>query len=145
MTYIDYDACFANCYNGICQIVSNNQNQIEYICKAKSQYSLFWWFLILPLCEPIIFALIYFCCCYGQREKNEQNIQVQVGTAIVPAQNQHLNGPTKVNQNVSVVPQGQQVTLPNGQVGVFVSQPQPINQQQQYSYGRWNCFFLFTM
>ncbi|CAL6106517.1 Hypothetical_protein [Hexamita inflata] len=128
MAYIDYDACFANCI-GICQIVSNNQNQIEYICKAKSQYSLFWWFLILPLCEPIIFVLIYFCCCYGQRDKNEQS--VQVGTTIIPAQNQQ-NGPTKVNQNVSVVvPQGQQVTLQNGQVGVFVSQPIYQQQMQQ--------------
>ncbi|CAL6078177.1 Hypothetical_protein [Hexamita inflata] len=142
MIYIDYDSCYRNCYKGVCEIIYDSLvNQIEYTCKSKSyNYSLFWWFMLIPLLGPVI-ATLLFCCCFGKDEQEEYKVKVQVETeeALVPAQNQHQNTvPTntaKVSPNVTgVTPYGQQVTLSNGQAGIFVPQfyqPQPIYQQQQ--------------
>ncbi|CAL6060896.1 Hypothetical_protein [Hexamita inflata] len=118
MIYLDYDSCYRNCYKGICELTYDNvTNIIEYTCKSKSyNYNLFWWFMVIPLLIPIIITLA-FCCC-GKKEDTVEIVEIKTKpeTVLVPAQ--------QTNQNVTAVQvQGQQVTLPNGQVGIFVQQP----------------------
>ncbi|CAL6030345.1 Hypothetical_protein [Hexamita inflata] len=148
MIYSDYYSCYRNCYKGICELTYNSiVNQNEYTCKSTENTSFFWWFMIIPVVGLLAFAFI-FCCCSN---KEDHDVEVRVETQ--PANVVHdLNQKTKVNTNVTgIAPQGQQVTLPNGQVGIFIPQtlpqlipanqiqapqfylPQPIYQPQQFN------------
>ncbi|CAL6069371.1 Hypothetical_protein [Hexamita inflata] len=152
MIYIDYDSCSKNCYKGICELVYNSSVvTVEYTCKT-SNLNYYWWFMTIPVIALILYFLL-FCCCDERDDDYDYDVEVRVEAQ--PNKVVHdLNQKTKVNANVTgIAPQGHQVTLPNGQVGIFIPQtqpqlapaiapqqallyylPQPIYQQQQPNY-----------
>ncbi|CAL6077625.1 Hypothetical_protein [Hexamita inflata] len=126
MAYTDFNSCVRNCDNGICEVTYNSLlYKTEYECKITSaSYSLFWWFMIIPV-TFVLFCLLW-CCC---KDKNDIDYKIQS-----VQKTKKVNKPTnetqktKVNQNVTgIAPAGQLITLPNGQVGVFI----PLTQSQQ--------------
>ncbi|CAL6069273.1 Hypothetical_protein [Hexamita inflata] len=123
MTYTDYYTCSQNCYNGDCDSTYNNySNSYEYTCNegnGNTAYALL--LLIVPLVIIFIFTLI--CSC---NKKNREAEQRKAPTRNVVVQPEVQAQKTKVNQNVTGIAPGQLVTLPNGQVGVFI----PLTQQQ---------------
>ncbi|CAL6077345.1 Hypothetical_protein [Hexamita inflata] len=127
MTYADYNTCFKYCYKGICELSYNAVLNInEYTCKTKAHKFPFFWifFIIIPIIGVIVFTLI-FCCC---RDKSEDDVETEP-TKVV----HDLNQKTKMNPNsTGLIPQYQQVTLSNGQVGILIhqSQPQIVTAQQ---------------
>ncbi|CAL6030366.1 Hypothetical_protein [Hexamita inflata] len=169
--YNTYDSCNNNCYDGYCSSSYNSMHsRTEYECieNPESHSALY---AILFLCIPVFVIIVVSIAFYCQKRKmanthkkpavvQKQQIaaqhavnQNQERTQIVQPQIQ----PTQINQNVTgVAPQGQLVTLPNGQVGIFIPltqpqqsqvrqaqqpapqfyQPQPIYQQQIYQQQR---------
>ncbi|CAL6060894.1 Hypothetical_protein [Hexamita inflata] len=119
MIYLDYDSCYRNCYKGICELAYNSLNQTQYTCTPKpyNYYNLFWLFMIIPLCGPIVFTIV-FCCC-GKNKETVEIVEIKTDPESLLVENKQ----PKKNQNVTVAVQGQQVTI-NGQVGIFVPQPQ---------------------
>ncbi|CAL6030404.1 Hypothetical_protein [Hexamita inflata] len=146
MTYTDYNQCYKNCYNGICQFTYNSAlNKNEYTCSSyQVDYSYLWYLMIIP---AVLFVLLFLLCCCSKDKEEEHVDQKAQSKKVVPAQTQQ-NQPanvvqsqkTKVNQNVTgIAPEGQLITLPNGQVGIFipVAQPQktqvkPVQQPPQF-------------
>ncbi|CAL6069317.1 Hypothetical_protein [Hexamita inflata] len=131
MTYSDYNSCERNCQDGICELSYNSFLKInEYVCKV-STYDLtsFWWFMIIP--GMALLLLIILCCCCNDAEDETSKVKnVDTEAVLVPTQNKSVSKPAKVNQNVTgVATQGQQVTLPNGQVGIFIALTQPQQDQ----------------
>ncbi|CAL6108153.1 Hypothetical_protein [Hexamita inflata] len=151
MIYIDYNTCQNYCNDGTCEYNFNSVlDRDEYTCQSDG-ISVWWWLMLIPIVVPIIFAIVL-CCCYRKEEKDYYKSL----EAKKVEQNKPTNSPqkTQVNKNVTgVAPQGQLVTLLNGQIGVFVPQtfqkqtparqvqtqqppqfyqPQPIYQQQIY-------------
>ncbi|CAL6077628.1 Hypothetical_protein [Hexamita inflata] len=133
MTYTDYNQCYKNCYNGICQLTYNHAlNKNEYTCSSyQVDYSYLWYLMIIP--AVLFVLLLLLCCCSKEEEHVDQKAQSK--SKVVPAQTQQ-NQPTnvvqsqntKVNKNVTgIAPEGQLVTLPNGQVGIFI----PVSQQKK--------------
>ncbi|CAL6069293.1 Hypothetical_protein [Hexamita inflata] len=117
MIYLDYSTCLQNCYKGICELTYNTiLNLNEYTCKVSTINS-YWWFMTVP--GAFIILGIFFSCCI---EREESEVDVRVETQVKDVQNQQKNVVHTQNteQNV-VVPQGQQVTLPNGQTGFFIA------------------------
>ncbi|CAL6030407.1 Hypothetical_protein [Hexamita inflata] len=132
MTYSDYNSCERNCENGICELSYNSFLKInEYVCKVTS-YDLnsFWWFMIIP--GMALLLLIILCCCCNDAEDETSKVKhVDTEAVLVPTQQKNpATQKTKVNQNVTgIATQGQQVTLPNGQVGIFIALTQPQQDQ----------------
>ncbi|CAL6030419.1 Hypothetical_protein [Hexamita inflata] len=125
MTYTDYYTCSQSCYNGDCDSSYNNfSNTYEYTCNegnGNTAYALL--LLIVPLVIIFIFTLI--CSCNKKNRETEQRKATPNRNVVVQPEVKAQN--TKVNLNVTgIAPQGQLVTLPNGQVGVFI----PLTQQQ---------------
>ncbi|CAL6030408.1 Hypothetical_protein [Hexamita inflata] len=124
MTYTDFNSCVRNCDNGICELAYNSLlYKSEYACKiTAASYSLFWWFMIIPVITFVLFCLL--CCCCKDKDEH-QTKPVQKTKKVIQPSNEMQK--TKVNQNVTgIAPQGQLVTLQNGQVGIFI----PLNQSQ---------------
>ncbi|CAL6069303.1 Hypothetical_protein [Hexamita inflata] len=122
MIYLDYNACLQNCYKGICELTYNTiLNQNEYTCKANTA-NYYWWFLIVPL-FLLLFAILFSCTVDKQLDQLQTHIPAEL--VLVPAQKKYQNL-VPAQDNV------QQVTLPNGQVGVFIPlEPGQIQQQTQ--------------
>ncbi|CAL6077640.1 Hypothetical_protein [Hexamita inflata] len=122
MIYLDYNACIKNCYKGICELTYNTiLNQNEYTSKVSTA-NYYWWFLTVPL-----FLLLFAAICSYSMDKQDDSVKVKVDTEVVlvPAQKKYQNL-VPAQDNV------QQVTLPNGQVGVFIPlEPGKIQQQTQ--------------
>ncbi|CAL6030410.1 Hypothetical_protein [Hexamita inflata] len=78
----------------------------------------------------LLLGVIFSCC---KETKQKYQVKIRVGTEETQ-EAQSANNPvvptqqTQMNQNATgVIPQGQQVTLPSGQVGIFI----PLTQPQQ--------------
>ncbi|CAL6108125.1 Hypothetical_protein [Hexamita inflata] len=130
MTYTDYSSCYKSCFDGICELSYNSVTKYdEYTCTPVSADSIsFWWFMIIPGVLLVILTLS--CCCCYEREEDSQVQHVDTEAVLVPTQNKSVSKPAKVNQNVTgVASQGQRVTLPNGQVGIFIALTQPQQDQ----------------
>ncbi|CAL6030427.1 Hypothetical_protein [Hexamita inflata] len=132
--YSDYQTCYDNCYDGYCKTKDYNYgSENRYNCVTDDIYSTKQIGLIVFLCciipgIIIVMTTMLCCCCHkklqqrlaAQRQAQGQRAQVVQPQAQTPQ--------TQVNQNVTgVAPQGQLVTLPNGQVGIFI----PLTQPQQ--------------
>ncbi|CAL6069369.1 Hypothetical_protein [Hexamita inflata] len=130
MTQSDY-SCDRNCDNGICEFIYNNiLNQNEYVCTPVASDSIsFWFFMIIP--GVLLVLLMFLCCCSSDNEDESSQVKhVDTEAVMVPTQNKSVSKPAKVNQNVTgVASQGQRVTLPNGQVGIFIALTQPQQDQ----------------
>ncbi|CAL6030386.1 Hypothetical_protein [Hexamita inflata] len=171
--YNTYDSCNNNCYDGYCSSSYNSMHSrteyecIEYTHNNSGVFALL--FLLIPVFFMAVFTIVF--CCKKRRMANMQKKVAVVQKQQIAAQNavnqnqeraqivQPQIQPTQINQNVTgVAPQGQLVTLPNGQVGIFIPltqpqqsqvrqaqvqqpapqfyQPQPIYQQQIYQQQR---------
>ncbi|CAL6030375.1 Hypothetical_protein [Hexamita inflata] len=128
MIYIDYDTCLKYCNDGTCELSFNSVlNQNEYTCKSEG-ISLWWWLMLIPIVVPIIFAIVL-CCSYRKEEKEYQK-SLEAKKVESKNRSASLKQTTQVNKNVTgVAPQGQLVTLPNGQIGVFIPQTMPKQAQ----------------
>ncbi|CAL6077291.1 Hypothetical_protein [Hexamita inflata] len=137
MTYTDYNSCLNNCNNGICEQAYNNlRNLDEYTCNQNSgNFSFLWYFMIVP---GVLFLLLLLLCCCSKDIEQEAPVETKKVSSQTK-QNQPTNVQpqnTKVNKNVTgIAPEGQLITLPNGQVGIFIPVVQPkqtqIKQVQQ--------------
>ncbi|CAL6030361.1 Hypothetical_protein [Hexamita inflata] len=130
MTYTDYSSCYKNCFEGICELGYNSfTKHDEYTCSPVSADSVsFWWFMIIP--GVLLVILMLSCCCCYEREENSQVQHVDTEAVLAPTQNKSVSKPAKVGQNVTgVASQGQRVTLPNGQVGIFIALTLPQQDQ----------------
>ncbi|CAL6030381.1 Hypothetical_protein [Hexamita inflata] len=131
MTYKDYNSCERNCESGVCEFNYNSLLKInEYLCNVASQnIHKFWWFMIIPGVALIL--LIILCCCCNDAEDETSKIKhVDTEAVMAPTQTKSVSKPAKVGQNVTgVASQGQRVTLPNGQVGIFIALTQPQQDQ----------------
>ncbi|CAL6030380.1 Hypothetical_protein [Hexamita inflata] len=154
MAYTDYNACKQYCNNGICELSYNSfMKYNEYTCNYyKDDTNYLWYFMIIPGVLVVLFVLQCCCCRDSEDEVDEQIRRVQEAPAkkqnksAVPAKttvSQPKNvqtQKTQVNRNVTgIAPEGQLITLPNGQVGIFipVAQPQktqvkPVQQPPQF-------------
>ncbi|CAL6077251.1 Hypothetical_protein [Hexamita inflata] len=121
--YTDYSQCYDNCINGQCQFKYNDWLQdYTYYCDAAEEQNKHKVLLIIIAVLPVIIILLSLLLIFNNKKKQAQGQRAQV----VPTQAQTPQ--TQVNQNVTgVAPQGQLVTLPNGQVGIFI----PLTQPQQ--------------
>ncbi|CAL6030418.1 Hypothetical_protein [Hexamita inflata] len=124
--YSDYDSCDNNCYEGYCKYDLGTSGYYGYQCTPYEIVSdIFVWLLLIP--AVFVLVSIIACCCH--KKKQQERLQMQ--RAMAEANKNKKVNPTpqtQVNQNVTgVAPQGQLVTLPNGQVGIFI----PLTQPQQ--------------
>ncbi|CAL6101473.1 Hypothetical_protein [Hexamita inflata] len=133
-TYFDYSECYYGCYNGWCNSTTAYdyntyqwRNAYECISYDTHTFNFGWVLLFIPV--AIILMLTLICCCGKKKQQQRLAAQRQAQgqrAQVVPTQAQTPQ--TQVNQNVTgVAPQGQLVTLPNGQVGIFI----PLTQPQQ--------------
>ncbi|CAL6069367.1 Hypothetical_protein [Hexamita inflata] len=145
MTYTDYNQCNQYCNEGICELSYNSFiRQDEYICNYYPDNSNYlWYFMIIPGVLVVLFVLQCCCCRDSEDEVDEQIRRVQEAPAqkhsksVVPAQTTKASQPknvqtqkTQVSRNVTgVAPEGQLITLPNGQVGIFIPVAQPSKTQ----------------
>ncbi|CAL6069255.1 Hypothetical_protein [Hexamita inflata] len=134
MTYFNYSECYYGCYNGYCNSTTaydyntykwrDAYECVEYDTHNYGSYALL--LLLIPI--AFIFILTLACCCHKKKQQQRMVLRQAQGqrAQVVPTQAQTPQ--TQVNQNVTgVAPQGQLVTLPNGQVGIFI----PLTQPQQ--------------
>ncbi|CAL6069285.1 Hypothetical_protein [Hexamita inflata] len=132
MTYNDYWTCYDNCYDGYCETSDYYYgSQDRYDCVTDDIYSNEQIGLIIFLCciiPGIIIVMTTILCCCCHKKKQQERLQMQRAMALAEKDRKPKTPQTQVNQNVTgVAPQGQLVTLPNGQVGIFI----PLTQPQQ--------------
>ncbi|CAL6115054.1 Hypothetical_protein [Hexamita inflata] len=125
--YSDYDSCDNNCYEGYCKYDLGTSGYYGYQCIPYEIVSdIFVWLLLIP--AVFVLISIIACCCHKKKQQQRMVLRHAQGQRAQVVQTQAQTPQTQVNQNVTgVAPQGQLVTLPNGQVGIFI----PLTQPQQ--------------
>ncbi|CAL6099677.1 Hypothetical_protein [Hexamita inflata] len=98
--------CNFDCNKGYCELTDNNY----YECKNNTHFSYYWYLCIIP---AVLLVLLFVLHCCNKKKLAQQQAH------------ESKQGQPPMNTNLTGV-QGQLITLPDGQVGMF----KPLTQAQ---------------
>ncbi|CAL6101437.1 Hypothetical_protein [Hexamita inflata] len=98
--------CNFDCNKGYCELTDNNY----YECKNNTHFSYYWYLCIIP---AVLLVLLFVLHCCNKKKLAQQQAH------------ESKQGQPPMNTNLTGV-QGQLITLPDGQVGMF----RPLTQAQ---------------